>query len=94
MLAFLLFLALWGLVIGALARFALPGPDPMGLLATMGLGLAGSFTAGLLAGLLWHRAAGFVLSVLASTALLYGYRRLVQKRGLTDRRDRGLPPRR
>jgi len=92
-LSLLVFLALWGLVIGALARLALPGPDPIGILGTIGLGLAGSFSAGLIAGLLWHRAAGFVFSVLASTALLYGYRRLVQKRGLTDGPGpgRGLP---
>jgi uncharacterized membrane protein YeaQ/YmgE (transglycosylase-associated protein family) len=92
MLSLLLFLALWGLVIGALARLALPGPDPIGILGTIGLGLAGSFTAGLLAGLLWHRAAGFVLSVLASTALLYAYRRIVQKRGITGPDARRLPP--
>ena len=29
---FLLVLALWGLIVGALARLALPGTDPMGLL--------------------------------------------------------------
>jgi uncharacterized membrane protein YeaQ/YmgE (transglycosylase-associated protein family) len=90
---FLLILALWGLVVGALARFALPGPDPMGLLGTTGLGLAGTFSAGLLAGLLWHRGAGIILSVLASTALLYAYRRIVQKRGITGPdAQRPLPP--
>ena len=40
---FILVLALEGLIVGALARLALPGPDPMGILATIGLGLAGSF---------------------------------------------------
>lgn len=83
MLALLLFLALWGLVVGALARLALPGPDPMGVLATIGLGLAGSFVGGLLAGLLWSRPAGFVFSVLVSTGLLYLHRRYVQHRPLT-----------
>jgi uncharacterized membrane protein YeaQ/YmgE (transglycosylase-associated protein family) len=58
----------------------------MGVVATMGLGLAGSFLGGLLAGLLWNRPAGFVFSVLVATGLLYGHRRVVQKRGLTDRR--------
>jgi uncharacterized membrane protein YeaQ/YmgE (transglycosylase-associated protein family) len=76
-------LALSGLIVGALARLALPGPDPMGIFATIGLGLAGSFTAGLIAGLLWNRPAGFVFSILAATLLLYLYRRFVQKRGLT-----------
>jgi len=83
MLTLIIFLAIWGLVVGALARLALPGPDPMSIWMTIGLGLAGSFLGGLITGLLWHRAAGFVFSVLASTLLLYLYRRFVQHRGLT-----------
>jgi uncharacterized membrane protein YeaQ/YmgE (transglycosylase-associated protein family) len=81
MLALLIFLVLWGLVVGALARLALPGPDPMSIWMTILLGLAGSFIGGLVAGLLWHRAAGFVFSVLVSMGLLYLYRRR-QGRGL------------
>jgi uncharacterized membrane protein YeaQ/YmgE (transglycosylase-associated protein family) len=86
MLALLLFLAIWGLVVGALARLALPGPDPMGIFATIGLGLAGSFVGGLLAGLLWARTAGFLFSLVGAILLLYLYRRFVQHRGLTDAR--------
>ena len=92
MLALLLFLALWGLVVGALARLALPGPDPMGILATIGLGLAGSFVGGLITGLLWAHSAGFVFSVIGSTLLLCLYRRFVQHRPLTGPRARRLPP--
>ena len=92
MLALLLFLALWGLVVGALARLALPGPDPMGIFATIGLGLAGSFVGGLLAGLLWVRAAGFVFSLVGAIVVLYLYRRFVQHRPLTGRGARRLPP--
>jgi uncharacterized membrane protein YeaQ/YmgE (transglycosylase-associated protein family) len=55
----------------------------MSIWMTMALGLAGSFLGGLVTGLLWHRSAGFVFSVLASTLLLYLYRRYVQHRGLT-----------
>lgn len=83
MIALVVALALEGLIVGALARLALPGPDPMGIFATIGLGLAGSFGAGLATALLWSRPAGFVLSVLAATLLLYLHRRVVQKRGLT-----------
>jgi uncharacterized membrane protein YeaQ/YmgE (transglycosylase-associated protein family) len=82
-LVLLIGLALFGLVVGALARLALPGPDPMGILATIGLGLAGSFVGGLLAGLLWARSAGFVFSVIGAILLLYLYRRFVQHRPLT-----------
>jgi uncharacterized membrane protein YeaQ/YmgE (transglycosylase-associated protein family) len=80
---FLVFLAVWGLVVGALARLALPGPDPMGVLATIGLGLAGSFVGGIVAWALFGHGAGIVFSVLAATALLYLHRRYVQHRPLT-----------
>jgi uncharacterized membrane protein YeaQ/YmgE (transglycosylase-associated protein family) len=63
-------LAISGLIIGAFARLALPGPDPMGILATIGLGLAGSFLGGLIAGLLWSRPAGFVFSLIGAIVLL------------------------
>jgi uncharacterized membrane protein YeaQ/YmgE (transglycosylase-associated protein family) len=76
-------LAISGLIIGALARLALPGPDPMGILATIGLGLAGSFLGGLIAGLLWSRSAGFVFSLIGAIVLLYLYRRFVQHRPLS-----------
>lgn len=93
MLLLIIGLALGGLVIGSLARLALPGPDPMGILATIGLGLAGSFVAGILAGVLWSRPAGFVFSVLGATLLLYVHRRYVQHRPLTGPGARQLPPR-
>jgi uncharacterized membrane protein YeaQ/YmgE (transglycosylase-associated protein family) len=83
MLALIIFLAVWGLIVGALARLALPGPDPMGILATIGLGLVGSFVGGLIAGLLWARAAGFIFSVIGAILVLYLYRRFVQHRTLT-----------
>jgi uncharacterized membrane protein YeaQ/YmgE (transglycosylase-associated protein family) len=91
-LSLLVFLLLWGLVVGALARLALPGPDPMGILATVGLGLAGSFVGGLLAGLLWARSAGFIFSVIGAILVLYLYRRFVQHRPLTGPRAH-QPPR-
>jgi uncharacterized membrane protein YeaQ/YmgE (transglycosylase-associated protein family) len=83
MLGLLIFLAVWGLIVGALARLALPGPDPMGIFATIGLGLAGSFIGGLIAGLLWARAAGFVFSLVGAILVLYVYRRFVQHRPLS-----------
>jgi uncharacterized membrane protein YeaQ/YmgE (transglycosylase-associated protein family) len=76
---FLIVLALSGLVVGALARLALPGPDPMSIPATIGLGLAGSFVGGLIMRLLFHASgAGIVVSVLCATLILWAIRR---KRG-------------
>jgi uncharacterized membrane protein YeaQ/YmgE (transglycosylase-associated protein family) len=83
MLGLLIFLVIWGLAVGGLARLALPGPDPMGIFPTIGLGLAGSFVGGLIAGLLWARAAGFVFSVIGAVLVLYLYRRFVQHRPLS-----------
>ncbi|MBL7524187.1 GlsB/YeaQ/YmgE family stress response membrane protein, partial [Frankia sp. CNm7] len=37
-----------GLVAGALARLLVPGPDPMSILSTVLLGVAGSFVGGFL----------------------------------------------
>ena len=83
MLTLIIVLAVEGLIVGALARLALPGPDPMGILATIGLGLAGSFLGGIITGILWHRVAGFFFSLLGAIVVLYLYRRFVQHRGLT-----------
>ena len=80
---FIVFLALFGLVVGALARLALPGPDPMGILATIGLGLAGSLVGGVVAHVLIGTAGGVVFAVLGAILLLYLYRRFVQHRPLT-----------
>jgi uncharacterized membrane protein YeaQ/YmgE (transglycosylase-associated protein family) len=88
---FLLVLALEGLIVGGLARLALPGPDPMSILATLGLGLAGSFVGGILSWLFLGHAGGLVVSVLAATLLLYLHRRFVQHRPLTGPGSRELP---
>ena len=89
---FILYLAFSGLIVGALARLALPGPDPMGILATIGLGLAGSWIGGLIAWAFLGHAAGIIFSVICSTLLLYLHRRYVQHRPLTGPGARRLPP--
>jgi uncharacterized membrane protein YeaQ/YmgE (transglycosylase-associated protein family) len=91
MLLLIIYLAVTGLIIGALARLALPGPDPMGIFATILLGLGGSFLGGLVAGLLWSRPAGFVFSLLGAILLLYLHRRFVQHRPLTGPQARQRP---
>lgn len=74
---YLFLLVLSGLVVGALGRLALPGPDPMGIGATILIGIAGSFLAGLVALALFHgqRGGGLLLSVLFATGLVYLVRR-------------------
>jgi uncharacterized membrane protein YeaQ/YmgE (transglycosylase-associated protein family) len=46
LLAALLGLAVQGLVVGTLARLAIPGPDPMPWWLTLGIGLVGAFLGG------------------------------------------------
>jgi len=48
MLLYLIGLIISGLVVGALARLALPGKDPMSIPMTIGIGIAGSFVGGLI----------------------------------------------
>jgi len=81
---YLIALAVSGLFVGALARLALPGRDPMGILATIGVGLLGSFIAGLVTMAIWGRNfGGITLSILFATVIVYFIRR---SRGGTLRR--------
>ena len=76
LIAYLLLLAVSGLVVGALARLALPGRDPMSILMTMLVGIAGSLAAGAVYALVFNRnGGGILLSVLFATAIVYLIRR-------------------
>jgi uncharacterized membrane protein YeaQ/YmgE (transglycosylase-associated protein family) len=65
--------AVFGLVIGVIARFLYPGRQPMGLVGTMLLGVAGSFMGGLIS---WafgfrpeegaFRGAGWIMSIVGA----------------------------
>jgi uncharacterized membrane protein YeaQ/YmgE (transglycosylase-associated protein family) len=73
---FIILLAIIGLFVGAIARFLLPGPDPMGVGGTILIGLAGSFIAGLFSWYVLKRhGAGLILSVLFTMLLLWIRRR-------------------
>lgn len=80
-LGYLILLAVGGLFIGALARLLLPGRDPMSLLETMLVGIAGSLIAGLIAYYAFERrhGAGLLLSLLCTVALVYAVRRFRQR---------------
>jgi len=55
-----------GLVVGALGRLVVPGPNPMGIGATIAVGLAGTFLGGLLGRLVfgWRYGYSFGLGFL------------------------------
>jgi uncharacterized membrane protein YeaQ/YmgE (transglycosylase-associated protein family) len=81
-----------GLVIGALGRLAVPGPDPMPIWLTILLGIVGSIVGGMVAVAIGFGVGGiFVASVFAATLIVIAYRRIVQKRGITGPDARRMP---
>lgn len=64
-----------GLIVGALARWVMPGEQKMGWFMTMLLGIAGSALAGVIGRTLgWYepgQPAGWIASVLGAVLLLY-----------------------
>jgi uncharacterized membrane protein YeaQ/YmgE (transglycosylase-associated protein family) len=77
LLLYLILLAVSGLVVGALARLALPGPDPMSIPMTIAIGLAGSFIGGLVVYAIsgGRNGAGIIVSVAVATLIVYLVRR-------------------
>lgn len=67
---------IFGFLVGGLARAIYPGPQPMSIVATTGLGVLGSFMGGLLGNLLFHmpilafHPAGLVGSVLGALIVM------------------------
>ncbi len=83
---FIIFLVV-GLVAGALARFLVPGNDPMGILGTLILGVVGSFVGGFLAAMIFEgdvelSATGLIGSVVGAIITLLVYR-AAKSRGVT-----------
>ena len=76
---------LFGLVVGAIAKFLMPGRDPGGWIVTILLGIAGSFVGGFLATTLMGRetqSAGWIGSIIGAIALLFIYRLIVGRRAI------------
>jgi uncharacterized membrane protein YeaQ/YmgE (transglycosylase-associated protein family) len=77
-----MFALLWeliiGLVVGAVAKFLMPGKDPGGIWITMIIGIAGSILATYIGQAIgWYQAgqgAGFIMSVVGAVVLLLIYR--------------------
>jgi uncharacterized membrane protein YeaQ/YmgE (transglycosylase-associated protein family) len=64
-----------GLIVGAIAKFLMPGNDPGGWIVTILLGIAGSFVGTYIAGMLGMASpVGWVGSILGAMLLLLVYR--------------------
>jgi uncharacterized membrane protein YeaQ/YmgE (transglycosylase-associated protein family) len=90
--AFLVILFVWGLIVGGLARLAVPGPDPMSVWWTAALGLAGSFVGGIIGRVLFGSGGGFLLAFAGAVLLLIAYRHFVEKRPIWGPGARRRPP--
>ncbi len=90
MLWFILGLIVVGLIAGALARLLVPGRDPMGIGATIVLGIVGSFVGGFLADALFRNdaedlgihPANLVGSVIGAIIVLLIYNMVQNRRGI------------
>jgi uncharacterized membrane protein YeaQ/YmgE (transglycosylase-associated protein family) len=94
MLGALLSLLVSGLIIGLLARFAVPGKDPLKLWQTILLGMLGSILGTIVARMFGfingddtiesgEAASSLLFSLGGAIVLLVLYRKLVQKRAIT-----------
>ena len=94
MLGAILSLVVSGLIIGLLARFAVPGKDPLKLWQTILLGISGSLLGGIVAGLFGvidgddtietgEATSSLLFSLGGAIVLLILYRKFVQKRPIT-----------
>ena len=99
MLAYFVSAVLFGFVIGALARWAVPGPDPMPAWLTIFIGLSGSLIGGgIVVAIVGTETRGdLYVTVLASIAvaavLVIAYRRFIQGRPVTGPEAQRLPTR-
>ena len=78
--------AIVGLIVGGIAKWLAPGPNPSGCLITILIGIAGSFIARYLGSAVfgWYRdgeAPGWIMSILGAMLLLWVYRMLSSRRG-------------
>ena len=84
MIGFILTMLVVGLIAGFLARALVPGPDPMGIGATIVLGVIGSFIGGFLGYVLFHKDAsqgalqpsGIIGAVIGAVIALLVYRKV------------------
>lgn len=82
MISYILGWILTGLIVGALGRLAIPGPNPMSIGKTILIGIGGAFAGGFVGYILGLGPFGsYVLAVLAAAGIVY----FLEKRNVTGR---------
>ncbi len=83
----LLWTALIGLIVGAIAKLIIPGKDPGGIWVTMLIGIAGSFIGTFLGRAIGHyepgQSAGFLMSLVGALILLGIYHLIKRQQAKT-----------
>jgi len=78
---FVIYYAVVGIIVGALGRLAVPGPNPMSIGMTILVGIGGAVVGGMIAYALGVPEFGFLVAVLAAAGIVY----LIQRRGVRPR---------
>jgi uncharacterized membrane protein YeaQ/YmgE (transglycosylase-associated protein family) len=68
---YLISLVVVGFIIGGLGRLIVPGPNPIGLWKTLGVGLAGALVGSIVGGILGLGFVTIVLELAVSAGLVY-----------------------
>jgi uncharacterized membrane protein YeaQ/YmgE (transglycosylase-associated protein family) len=80
----LIFFLIFGLVVGALARFIVPGRERGGWIVSMLIGIVGSFVGGMLGRAFGiyrtGQSAGFLMSLLGAILLVVAYHAVARRR--------------
>lgn len=93
MIGFIITMLIVGAIAGFVARFLVPGPDPMGVVATIVLGIVGSFIGGFLGYVLFGKdldeggfqPSGFVGAIIGAVIALLIYRAVTRRSGAGSR---------
>lgn len=78
---------IFGLVVGIIAKFLMPGKDPGGFIITAIIGMVGAIIGTFVGRALWGGAgyeAGWITAILGAIILLAGYRLVVNRGSLTS----------
>lgn len=89
--------AVFGLVIGAIARFLYPGRQPMGILMTMVLGIVGSLLGGFVSWMFGFdpqdgpfQGAGWIMSIIGALIVVWSGLFMASRSDMTTTRDRTM----
>ncbi|MEO6725177.1 MAG: GlsB/YeaQ/YmgE family stress response membrane protein [Blastocatellia bacterium] len=74
---------IFGLIVGVIAKFLMPGKDPGGVIITAIIGIVGSLLGTFVGRALWggtDYSSGWITAILGSIILLIGYRMITGRR--------------